>query len=178
MYKHVQFFKRSDYLFDGMFIGEEDIGLDIEPSGYIKVKGDCYLSVEGTYLGKTIVEEVDRLSNNVFSYITKVVQVGCTNNRFTGSVKAVTSGGVAIPINRRLFGVSVNLQRNVPSRKQEEIGISSFDNAIYLSIRDARARDLIITDYAVIEGDPMPFQIRDIYEAGMNLFMMQLVYER
>ena len=130
------------------------------------------------YQGETIIEEVDRLSDNVFSSITAVTQIGCVDNTFTGSIRAVTSGGAVVPVNRRLFGVSTNLQRNVPSRKQEEIGVSDFDNAIYLSVRDSRAKELSVTDFATIEGDPMTFQVRDVYEAGVNLFMIQLTYKR
>jgi len=178
MHRYIEFYKRSDYLFNGTFIDEQEINISIEPEGYIKVKGNCYLNIEGTYQGKTVIEEVDRLSDNSFSFITRVVQVGCTDNTFTGSIKAVTSGGAPVPINRKLFSVSTEIQRNIPSRKQEEIGISSFDNAIYLSIRDARANELTITDFAIIEGDLMTFQIRDIYEIGVNLFLVQLMYKR
>ena len=178
MHRYIQFYKKSEYLFNGTFIDEQEINLNIEPEGYIKIKGNCYLSVEGLYQGETIIEEVDRLSDNVFSSITTVTQVGCTDDTFTGSIRAVTSGGAVVPVNRRLFGVSTNLQRNVPSRKQEEIGVSDFDNAIYLSVRDRRAKELSVTDFATIEGDPMTFQVRDVYEAGVNLFMIQLTYKR
>lgn len=178
MHRYVEFYKRSDYLFNGTFIDEQEINVSIEPEGYIKVKGNCYLNIEGTYQEKNILEEVDRLSNNTFSSVTKVTQVGCIDNTFTGSIKAVTSGGAPIPVNKRLFSASLVIQRNIPSRKQEEIGISSFDNAVYLSVRDARANELTITDFAIIEGDPMIFQVRDVYEIGVNLFLVQLIYKR
>lgn len=178
MHRYVEFYKRSDYLFNGMFIDEQEINMSIEPEGYIKVKGNCYLNIEGSHQGEIISEEVDRLSNNIFSSITKVIQVGCVDNTFIGSIKAVTSGGASIPVNRRLFGASLVIQRNVPSRKQEEIGVSSFDNSIFLSVRDARASELVVTDFAIIEGDPTAFQVRDVYEAGINLFIVQLTYKR
>jgi hypothetical protein len=178
MHRYVEFYKRSEYFFNGTFVDEQEINVTIEPEGYIRVKGNCYLNVEGIHRGEVVVEEVDRLSNNTFSSVIRVTQVGCIDNTFTGSIRAVTSGGAPIPVNRRLFGVSTDLQRNIPLRKQEEVGISSSDNAIYLSIRDARASKLAITDFATVEGDPMTFQIRDIYEAGVNLFLIQLVYKR
>ena len=178
MHRYVQFYKHSEYLFEGTFVDEQFINSNIDPEGYIKVKGNCPLNVEGSFSGEPISEEVSRLSDNVFTSIIRITSVDCIDNIFTGSIKAVTSGGAPIPIDRRLFGISTILQRDIPSRKQDEVGISSFDNTIYLSIRDVRARDIAITDYATIEGEPTTFQVRDAYEAGPNLFMIQLTYKR
>ena len=178
MHRYVQFYKHSEYLFEGTFVDEQLINLNIDPEGYVKVSGNCPLNVEGSLSGESISEEVSRLSDNVFTSVIRITSVGCVDNTFTGSIKAVTSGGAPIPVNRRLFGISTIIQRDIPARKQDEVGISSFDNTIYLSIRDARASNIAITDYATIEGDSMTFQVRDVYEAGVNLYMIQLTYKR
>lgn len=178
MYKYAEFYKRSEVLFSGSIIDELDVNLDIEPESYIRVQGDCGIIIEGIHQGENVTEEVLRLSDYTFSYISKFIQSDCIANTFTGSIKAATSGGAPVPVDRRIFGISVQINQGFAGRSQTELGTLDFKEKIEVSFRDARASQLSIGDFAIIQGEPMNFRILDFREEGVNFFVMQLVYSR
>lgn len=126
MYKYVEFYKRSELLFSGSIVDEQAVHLDIEPESYIRVQGNCGVVIEGICQGENVEEEVLKLSDCTFSHISKFVQLNCVANTFTGFIKAVTSGGAPVPVNRRLFGISVQVNQEFSNRIQEELGVLDF----------------------------------------------------
>jgi hypothetical protein len=170
------FYKRTEFLFDGVLVGVRFIDIDVSPWGFIRVSGDSVVQVEGQMEGESVSEDVGKISSYRFD---RVLTITPKELSFTGRVFVVDSNGVKVPTNRFLFKIPVYvnypfLRQSAAVRTQQEPGIISVDDVIQLSVIHLGLENVEVGD--LVKIDNKIFTVRNIKRV-LNRWMIQAVIQ-
>jgi len=174
------FFKKSEDIFDGVLSTSLALNTLLDTPAYIRLSGNTSVVVSGfSHNDLVISETVRRLSKAAFSRISSIVPVD--PNGYSGKISIVDSSGIAVPINRRLFSLMVNvsfpgLRATSAIRTQQDVGISTVDEVVQIVVTNSgRPKSLSVSDYVKIQEKK--YIIRAITSISKSHWVIQAVME-